>query len=58
MLRTIVRGSRAGKQALGDGDVMRSRTEWQTLRIQGFEKGLQGGPSLAHSQCNLVCCQR
>ena len=28
------------------------------MRIQSFEKGLQGGPGLVHSQRNLVRCQR
>ena len=28
------------------------------MRLQSFEKGLQGGPGLVHSQRNLVRCQR
>ena len=49
MLRTIVRGSRAGTQALRDGDVMR-RQDWVASHENSkLWEGLQGGPGLVHS---------
>ena len=49
MLRTIVRGTRAGTQALRDGDVMR-RQDWVASHENSkLWEGLQCGPGLVHS---------